>query len=120
MNISKLFCMLIAGLAILGFSALVHASHEEVSDEIRSEAAAEVFLEIKGMTCPGCEDKVKTALMNCEGVKSCEVNWKDGKAMIRVSKGSKNTAEMIKSVEDTGFSVESAEEIQYGAKSEIK
>ena len=120
MNISKLFCMLIVGVAIIGFSALVYASQEETSDEIKSEAAAEVVLDVKGMTCAGCEDKVKAALMNCEGVKSCEVNWKDGKAMIKVSKGSVNTAEMIKSVEETGFSAESAEEIQYGAKSEIK
>ncbi len=44
MNISKLFCMLIAGLAIIGFTTLGYASQEEVShsdDNIKSEAASE-------------------------------------------------------------------------------
>ena len=120
MNISKLFCMLIAGLAIIGFSTLAYASQEEASTEIKSEAAVEVVLDVKGMTCAGCENKVKTALMNCEGVKGCEVNWKEGKAMVKVSKGSVNRAEMIKAVEETGLSAESTEEIQYGAEHETK
>jgi len=107
MNISKIFCALIAGLAIIGFTTIGHTT-----EEIKSEAAAEVVLDVKGMTCSGCENKVKTALMNCEGVKSCEVNWKEGKAMVMVSKGSVNTAEMIKAVGETGFSAESTEETE--------
>ncbi len=43
MNISKLFCMLIAGLAIIGFTTLGYASQEDASNvyEIESEAASE-------------------------------------------------------------------------------
>ncbi len=115
MKISKFFCMLIAGLAIIGFTTIGHAT-----EETKSEAAAEVVLDIKGMTCAGCENKVKTALMNCEGVEGCEANWKEGKAMIKVAKGSANIAEMIKAVEETGFSAESTGEIQYGAKPELE
>ncbi len=115
MNISRFICMLIAGFAIVGFTTIGHTS-----EEIKSEAAAEVVLDVKGMTCGGCENKVKTALMNCEGVKACEVNWKEGKAMVKVSKGSVNTAEMIKAVKGTGFSAESTEEIQYGSEPETK
>ena len=117
MNISKFFCMLIAGLAIVGFTTIGLAEQEEgkQSEEIKSEAAAEVVLNVKGMTCAGCENKVNTALMNCEGVEGCEVNWKEGKAMVKVAKGSANTAEMIKAVEEAGFSAESTGEIQYGA-----
>lgn len=42
MNISKLFFMLIAGLAIIGFTTLGYASREETpySDDIKSEAEA--------------------------------------------------------------------------------
>ena len=115
MNISRFICMLIAGFAIVGFATIGHTT-----EEIKSEAAEEVVLDVKGMTCAGCENKVKTALMNCEGVKGCEVNWKEGKAMVKVSKGSVNRAEMIKAVEETGFSAESTEEIQYGAEHETK
>ncbi len=117
MNICRFICMLIAGIAIIGFTTIGYTT-----EEIKSEAdtAAEVVLDVKGMTCGGCENKVKTALMNCEGVKDCEVNWKEGKAMVKVSKGSVNTAEMIKAVEGTGFSAESLGEIQYGAEPETK
>ncbi len=43
MNISKLFFMLIAGLAIIGFTTLGYASQEEAShsDDIKPEAASE-------------------------------------------------------------------------------
>ncbi len=94
MNISKFFCMLIAGLAIGGFTTIGLAEQEEgkQSEEIKSEAVAEVVLNVKGMTCAGCESKVNTALMNCEGVEGCEVNWKEGKATVKVAKGSANTA----------------------------
>ncbi len=115
MNISKFFCMLIAGIAIVGFTTIGHAT-----EETKSEPEAEVVLNVKGMTCGMCENAVKTALMNCEGVKGCEVNWKEGKATVRVAKGLANTAEMIKAVEETGFSAESEEEIQYGAEPEVK
>lgn len=85
-----------------------------------SEEEADVVIDVKGMTCAGCENTVKTALMNCEGVEGCEVNWKEGKATVKVAKDSVNTAEMIKAVEETGFSAESTEEIQYGAEPETK
>ncbi len=117
MNISKFFCMLIAGIAIVGFTTIGHATEETKSE---SAAAAEVVLNVKGMTCGMCENKVNTALMNCEGVEGCEVNWKEGKATVRIAKGLANTAEMIKAVEETGFSAESEEEIQYGAEPEVK
>ena len=44
MNINKLFCMLIAGLAIIGFTTLGYASMEEAShsdDATTTEAASE-------------------------------------------------------------------------------
>ena len=44
MNINKLFCMLIAGLAIIGFTTLGYASQEEAShsdDATTTEAASQ-------------------------------------------------------------------------------
>ncbi len=44
MNISKFFCMVIAGLAIIGFTTIGHASDEGKQSEVEkimSEAAAE-------------------------------------------------------------------------------
>ncbi len=87
-----------------------------------SEEEGEVILNIDGMTCTACEDKVKAALMNCEGVEYCEVNWYEGKATVKVAKGSSNTTDMINAVEKTGYtaSAKLEENIQYGAEPEIK
>ncbi len=113
MNISRFICMFIAGIAIIGFTTIGYTTEEIKAG---AENATEVVLDVKGMTCGGCESKVKTALMNCEGVTDCEVNWEESKAMVMVLAGSANTAEMIKAVEETGFSAESTDAIQYGAK----
>ncbi len=113
MNVSRFICMLVAGIAIVGFTTIGYTT-----EEIKAET--EVVLDVKGMTCGGCESKVKTALMNCEGVTDCEVNWKESKAMVMVLTGSANTAEMIKAIEETGFSAESTEAIHYGAKPNTK
>ncbi len=115
MNVSRFICMLVAGIAIIGFTTIGYTT-----EEIKTEAATEVVLDVKGMTCGGCESKVKTALMNCEGVTDCEVNWKESKAMVKVSIDSLNTPELIKAIEETGFSAESTEEIQYGAEPKTK
>jgi copper chaperone CopZ len=58
--------------------------------------------------------------MNCEGVEGCEVNWKEGKVTVTVAKSSANTAEMIKAVEEAGFSAESTWEIQYGEEPKLE
>ncbi len=43
MKISKFFCMLIAGLAIIGFTTIGHATEaEEIKSESESEAIGEV------------------------------------------------------------------------------
>ncbi len=125
MNISKFFCMLIAGIAIVGFTTIGLAEQEEAKqgegkEAIKSEAAAEVVLNVKGMTCVGCESKVTMALKNCEGVEGCKVNWKEGKATVKVAKGSANIAEMIKAVEEAGFTAESTGEIEYGAEPKLE
>ncbi len=151
MNISKFYCISIALLFIVGFAAVGHAEEggimSKVKDMFTSETAEgekevadaesrddvtlphseqygeeEVVLKVTGMTCAACEYSVKTALMNCENVESCEVNWEEGKATIKVAKGSANTAEMINTVEKAGFtaSAELEEDIQYGAEPEIK
>ncbi len=181
MRISKIFCILIALLFIVGFAAIGHAEEEgmlsKIKDELipenvvdekavadaeseieskqeelfgeesenleamertdvvdaesrddvtlphseqHGEEEAEIVLKVEGMTCTGCEKKVKTALMNCLGVQDCEVSHINGDATVKVAKGSANTAEMINAVEKTGFSAELKEEIQYGAEPKTK
>ncbi|ODS32715.1 MAG: Mercuric transport protein periplasmic component precursor [Candidatus Scalindua rubra] len=64
----------------------------------------EVVLNVKGMTCGGCEGKVKGALTACEGVKDAQVSHKDGKAVVQVEGGKANKEKLIEAVEKVGFS----------------
>jgi copper chaperone CopZ len=70
-----------------------------------SESSSEqVVLNVKGMTCGGCENRVKGALIECEGVAAVHVSHKDGKAVVQVEKGKVNTQKLIEAVEKIGFS----------------
>jgi len=70
-----------------------------------SESGSEqVVLNVKGMTCGGCANRVKGALVECAGVKDAQVNHKDGKAVVQVEKGKVNTQNLIEAVEKVGFS----------------
>ncbi len=64
----------------------------------------EVVLNIKGMTCGACSNLVKGKLSECEGVKNAEVSHADGKAIVHVESGKAKVEDLIKAVEDAGFS----------------
>ena len=70
-----------------------------------SESGSEqVVLNVKGMTCGGCANRVKGALVECAGVKDAQVSHKDGKAVVQVEKGKANPQKLIEAVEKVGFS----------------
>jgi copper chaperone len=63
----------------------------------------EVVLNIKGMTCAGCEGRVKAALSSFEGVSDVKVNHKEGKAHLHVEEGIVDKAVLIEAVKQIGF-----------------
>ncbi len=64
----------------------------------------ELVLNVSGMTCAGCEGRVKGALTACEGVTDAQVSQKDGKAVVQVEKGKANKDVLIEAVKQVGFS----------------
>ncbi|MHC4268170.1 MAG: heavy-metal-associated domain-containing protein [Planctomycetota bacterium] len=65
----------------------------------------DVTLEIKGMTCGGCESKVKAALSACKGVSDVNVSHKDGKADFHLEDGNASVEEVMKAVRKLGYKV---------------
>ena len=63
----------------------------------------EVVLNIKGMTCAGCEGRVKAALSSFEGVSDVNVSHKEGKAHLHVEEGKVDKAVLIEAVKQVGF-----------------
>ena len=74
-----------------------------MSVSVAKAGEGEVVLNVKGMTCGMCENAVKTALMNCSGVKDAEVSHKEGKAVVKVEGSEAKTDELIEAVEKSGF-----------------
>lgn len=72
--------------------------------EGKSANAEEIELKVKGMTCGACSNTVKSALLRVKGVKDAEVSHAEGKAVVKIEKGKVKTAELIKAIENAGFS----------------
>ncbi len=84
------------------FVMVISASYEFAYAGAENEE--EVVLNVNGMTCGMCENAVKTALLNCKGVKDAEVSHKEGKAVVKIEGDKAKTDELIKAVEKAGFS----------------
>ena len=69
------------------------------------DATEKVVLSIEGMTCGGCESKVKSVLTKCPGVKDVQVDHKSGKAVVEVESGNADTEVLINSVKKLGYTV---------------
>lgn len=84
------------------------AKHAEICGLEASKAHHLTSMSIKGMTCPDCEGKVRTALMAVEGVNNVlDVCSKAGFAVVCVKDGAKlNNESMIKAVSSKGFQSE--------------
>ncbi len=83
---------------------LCEDTKESGSAEGVAQNADDIVLNIKGMTCGGCEGRVKGALTACEGVTDVHVSHKDGKAIVHVEKGKADKEKLIEAVEKVGFS----------------
>lgn len=63
--------------------------------------AKQVKLDVSGMMCGSCENKVKTSLQKVEGVKSADVDWNAGTAVVMLNKEVKDEA-LVKAVKNAG------------------
>lgn len=60
-------------------------------------------LDVSGMKCGACADKVKAALMGVQGVNGANVDFATGKAEISFDDKKTNLDAMVKAVNNTGF-----------------
>lgn len=75
---------------------------------LAAEELENVHMDIKGMTCGGCAEKIKAQLSGLPEVEEGSVNWRKGTADLKVTKGSDHTA-LVKAVEEAGFKVASVQ-----------
>ncbi len=76
---------------------------DESGDAEGTAQHADVVLNIRGMTCAGCEGKVKDTLSAFEGVSDVAVSHKEGKAQFHVEEGKVDNAALIEALKQVGF-----------------
>ncbi len=114
---SKTFLSIITVFAVIllsfpGYSYIFYP------DSNKSSAAATAFgihqlnLDIKGMTCTGCEEHVKYAVNQLEGVLQTEASFETGTASISYDQSVVSKEEVIAAVNETGYQVTRDEETQ--------
>lgn len=65
----------------------------------------EIIINVKGMVCNGCENRVQNALKTIEGVEEVVANHNDG--TVKVTLKEEVSKDVIKEkIEDIGFEVE--------------
>ena len=64
----------------------------------------EIIINVKGMVCGGCENRVKNALGEIEGVEKVEADYKTGIVKILANENIERKA-MEDVIEDIGFEV---------------
>ncbi len=82
---------------------LCKVTEEPCSAEDTAQHAADVVLNIRGMTCAGSECRVKDTLSAFEGVSDVKVNYKDGNAHLHVEEGKVDNAALIEALRQAGF-----------------
>lgn len=64
----------------------------------------EIFLNVKGMMCEGCENRVKNVVKNIEGVSEVTANHKTGEVKVVLNKDVEKIV-IIEAIDDIGYEV---------------
>ena len=64
----------------------------------------EVILNVKGMMCEGCENRVKNVVKNIGGVSEVTANHKTGEVKVVLKKKKKKIV-IIEAIDDIGYEV---------------
>ena len=93
------------GFILILFTASATATNISTAQPV-PEGMEKVHVDVKGMTCSKCQDKVQTALDALPDVRSVVVRWSDGAAELLVNKGSDHK-ELEEAIKRAGFTVSS-------------
>ncbi len=73
-----------------------------IAGSVLAGDAKQVKLDVKGMMCGSCEHKVKTSLQKVDGVKSADVDWNAGTALVTLNKADVKNEDLVKAVKAAG------------------
>lgn len=81
------------------------SSNRENVKAAQSVTARETF-QVSGMTCAGCETTIRLALDQTPGVRSAEVSYDRGEAVVEYDTTLTNTDKLRAAINETGYTCE--------------
>ncbi len=91
-------------IGLLAVPSLIGRTHTPaMAQQVRSEPAQEVVLEVQGMTCASCSQAVVFALRRMEGVQAVEVTLEPPEARVRFDAEKTSVAQLIEAIRSAGF-----------------
>lgn len=95
-------CLLFTGSAsFAGLQSGSFATIASVNDDVKI-----LKVKVTGMTCGGCASKVHSALIKTTGIIEDEVKYPGDVAVIKYDASKTSEAEILKTIEKTGFKAE--------------
>ncbi len=114
---SKTFLGIVTLLAIamLSFPSYSHffypSTNQSSMVNVTDSSIRLLEVDIKGMTCAGCEEHVKHAASQLEGILQADASFETGTASIRYDQSLVSKDEIVVAVNETGYQVIGIEEI---------
>ena len=94
----------------LSFAALLLSSCENNADarddgdaKKTKTATAKITLDVKGMTCSGCEYSVEAALKKVNGVAVADADFKEANAVVEYDPKAVKVEQLVEAVNKTGY-----------------
>lgn len=95
--------LIIAGLAACGQNTQTNTEERKNASEIA--AVKTIQLNVKGMTCEGCENSIETALIKMNGVVSAEARYNKGIATVSYDSTKVNVELINQAIKEVGYEV---------------
>lgn len=110
---TKAFLGVVTGIALLllafpSYSNWFYQDKKQATGQTAPTITQQVaYLTIKGMTCAGCEQHVKSEVTKIKGVSAVDVSYQKGAATVKYHSKKTSLADIKKAVDATGYKVTS-------------
>ena len=78
-------------------------AYQQAAEKVDASEGTKVVLNVEGMSCGSCSDKLTKELTALEGVNAAAVDYQTGEARIAFVEGTTDVAAGIKAIEAAGF-----------------
>ncbi|HIC31873.1 MAG TPA: mercuric transport protein MerTP [Flavobacteriaceae bacterium] len=114
---SKTFLGIVTAFAIIMlafpyYSSIFYPDNKKEVVIVNQSDIQTINFDVEGMTCAGCEENIKHAVNELDGIINSQVSYAEGKATIEFDRTKTNEMEIELSINSTGYKVTGKKEIE--------